>query len=173
VLFTQTNISLYRGAGIAAWERISGRWPALRRSMQLQNQMARITMLDLRARSAIAAAAAGRDQNRLLGHAERDARRIRAEGVEWGDAFADRILAGIAEVHGRPDLAIPRLEAAVTIMDRLGLKLHGAGTRRRLGQLIGGARGRELIDAAESAMQEKGVRDPGAITRMYSTGSGT
>jgi hypothetical protein len=172
VLFTQTNISLYRGAGIAAWERITDRWPALRRTMQLQNQMARITMLDLRARSAIAAAAAGRDPERLLDHADRDARRIRRERIRWGDAFADRILAGIAEVRGRPDLAVPRLEAAVSVLDELGLKLHAAATRRRLGQLLGGDRGRELIQAAESAMQALKVRDPGAITRMYTTGAG-
>jgi tetratricopeptide (TPR) repeat protein len=172
VLFTQVNISLYRGAGLAAWERITDRWPALRRSLQLQNQMARITMLDLRARSAIAAAAAGRDPDGLLGRAERDARRIRGERVRWGDAFADRIVAGIAEVRGRPDLAAPRLEAAMGVLDELGLRLHAAATRRRLGQLLGGQRGRELIQAAETAMQAQKIRDPGAITRMYTTGSG-
>jgi hypothetical protein len=75
-------------------------------------------------------------------------------------------------VRGRPDIAVQHLEAAVGVLDELGLQLHAAGTRRRLGGLLGGDGGRELIQAAESVMQAQQVRDPGAITRMYTNGAG-
>src|SRR5262249_18804510 len=55
-LMGQVQIDLYRGAGTAAWERVTGQWPALAESLFLRVQVVRIFMLHLRARSALAAA---------------------------------------------------------------------------------------------------------------------
>jgi hypothetical protein len=50
------------------------------------------------------------------------------------------------------------------------MSAHTAAARRRLGQLVGGDQGRELIEAADAWMTGQGVRNPVRMTRVYAPG---
>ena len=52
--FSETAMHLYRGDGRSAYAGFERDWPALRWSLQLQNQVTRVIMLEQRARSALA-----------------------------------------------------------------------------------------------------------------------
>ena len=67
------HIDLYRGDGLSAWRRFGSHWAAYRRSQLLRVQILRIELLELRGRTALAAAPAVRRPGRLLGSAARDA----------------------------------------------------------------------------------------------------
>jgi eukaryotic-like serine/threonine-protein kinase len=166
LLFSRLSLALYVGEGEAAWHCISVAWSSLRRSMQLHNQVARVVMRDLRARSAIAASVARAD-SLLLTHAESDARRIRRESAPWAAPFADRIIAGVASARRNQDAAVPYLEKATAGFEALQLTLHAAACRRRLGQIVGGDKGQGLIADAERCMRSEHVRDVGRMTDMY------
>ena len=58
--------------------------------------MIRIQMLELRARTAVAAAERSQQPEPLLAMAERDARALEREGQDWGIAHAHYVRAAIA-----------------------------------------------------------------------------
>jgi hypothetical protein len=57
-LYLRAQVDLYVGDALAAWTRVTERWPALVRTHALRVQHVRIVMLWLRARTALALAAA-------------------------------------------------------------------------------------------------------------------
>src|SRR5262249_31353075 len=99
-LMGQVQIDLYRGAGTAAWERVTGHWPALAESLFLRVQVVRIFMLHLRARSALAAATQAARPRSLWSAALRDARAIEREQMPWSTPLAQLIRAGLAVARG-------------------------------------------------------------------------
>jgi hypothetical protein len=48
--------------------------------------------------------------------------------------------------------------------------LYAAVSRRRLGQVLGGERGRELIAAADEWMLRQRIKKPALMTRMLAPG---
>jgi hypothetical protein len=54
--------------------------------------------------------------------------------------------------------------------DRAEMQLYTAVTRRRLGVLVKGDRGRELLRRADEWMTAQNVRNPALITRMFAPG---
>lgn len=167
VLFTQAQLWLYRGDGLAACEAVTGQWSAMVRSLQTQNQETRVMLRDVRARGAIAAAASGIDRQRHLARAERDLRALGRERAPWVDAFAHRIRGGIQMVRGNRGAAAASLQAAIPGLEGAGMSLQAAAVRRRLGALIGGDQGKELTAAADLLMRERSIADPDSVTRMY------
>jgi len=167
VLFTQAQLSLYRGDGVAACEAVSKRWPAMVRSLQSQNQQTRVMLRDVRARGALAAAASGIDRQHHLGRAERDARALAREHAPWAHAFAARIRAGVQLVRGDREGAVQSLRTAVPALEQAGMSLQVAAIRRRLGTLLSGGEGRDLVADGDATMRERSIPDPDAVTRMY------
>jgi hypothetical protein len=169
-LFDEVQIDLYQGAGSAAWERVTGQWPALARSYLLRVQQVRIFLLHLRARAALAAAPAAAEPASLLHAAERDARLLRRERIAWAEALAQLVRAGVAT--GRHDARGARqlLEDAAGLLDAAGLCLHAAAARHRLGEQIGGSEGHRLVEQAEAWMKGQNVRRPDRITALLAPG---
>jgi hypothetical protein len=66
--------------------------------------------------------------------------------------------------------AVQLLGEATEQFESLEMKAHAAATRRRLGQLVGGDQGRELIEAADTWMKSQGIRNPVRMTRVYAPG---
>jgi hypothetical protein len=166
-LFSRVNLELYRGDGLAAWRHIEAAWPTFRWSVQFRNQVARVMLRDLRARSAIAVSETGWDRGMLLRSAESYARAIAHEDAPWAKPFAARVLAGVAAAQGHLEDAAIKLEEAMTAFESFDLKLHAAACRRRLGELIAGDRGDALIAQSEQCMREEQVRNVSRMTAMY------
>ena len=93
LVWASVQIDLYCGDGDAAWERITGHWPTLTRSLLLRVQFIRVAMLGLRARCGLACGAAA-----ALRSAARDADRLERERLPWADAQARMVRAA----PGRP-----------------------------------------------------------------------
>jgi hypothetical protein len=169
----EAHIDLYCGNGLAAWERIRRHWPSYRRSQLLRVQMLRIELLELRGRSALAAAVVARPACHrwwLLASAAHDARRLEREDEPWARAHAQLLRAGIATLRGDHDRATAGLRAAADQFAGLEMHLHAAAARRRLGEILGGPKGCGLISLADDWMRERTIRDPAHMTSVYVPG---
>jgi hypothetical protein len=169
-LLDEVQIDLYQGQAGAAWERVTGQWPALARSYLFRVQQVRVFLLHLRARAALAAAPAAAKPGPLLRAAERDARLLGRERVAWAEALAQLVRAAVA--MGRHDAGGARqlLEDAAGRLDAAGLRLHAAAARRRLGELVASDQGHRLVEQAEAWMKGQNVRRPGRMTALLVPG---
>ena len=86
--FGQMLIDLYKGDGRGAWHRMASTWPVLEKSLLNKIQHVYIDALQYNGRSALAAARQGEPAGPLLKHAERTARILDRQGLNWADAFA-------------------------------------------------------------------------------------
>ena len=173
-LWAAVQIELYRGDGAAAWGLIDRSWPALRRSLLLRVQFIRTSMHFLRARAALAAAVAVRrsrpaEARSLLAVAHRDARRLDRERMPCPTAYARLIRGALAAVGGDPSRAVPRLTEAVACFEAVDMRLCAAAARRRLGEFLGGTRGREEIDRADRWMSDQKIKNPASLVSMIVT----
>jgi hypothetical protein len=172
-LMGQLQIDLYQGAGAPAWERITTRWPDLAGSLFLRVQVVRIFMLDLRARSALAAAAAGCGPAESLRRAAgRDADRIEREQMAWARPLALRIRAGLAIGRGDREAAGLLLREAESAFRAAGMGLFCAASCYRRGGLLGGDAGRALRAEAVHWMEGLGIRNPARMADLYAPGFG-
>ncbi|HET9796199.1 MAG TPA: hypothetical protein VFS34_17260, partial [Thermoanaerobaculia bacterium] len=169
-LMSDTLIDLYEGRGDAAWNRISGQWPAVKRSQMLRIQVLRIVLRHFRARSALAAALAAKDPEPSIRAALADARRIAREGIPWATPMADSLRAGAAALRGDRALASAHLSRAADGFDEAGMLSYAASARRRRGELEGGAEGARMIESADGDFRARGVTNPANMARMHVTG---
>ena len=132
----RVHIDLYRGDGASAWRRIVEAWPAFRSSLLLRVFYARVTLLDLRGRAAVAAAHAAEPSARgpLLAAAERAAARLAAEAGAWPAPLADTIRAGAAAVRGDSARAVAALERAIAGYGAADMRFHAELHRLVLGR---------------------------------------
>jgi hypothetical protein len=143
------EIALYEQRGADAWARLSKSWDAARNSLVARVQFTRMVLEDVRGRAALAAAAEmSNDRERLLAIAGKAAKRLEAEGAEWGRALAMLIRAG-----QQSDASL--LRAAEPLLEKLEMHLHAAAVRMRLGNPAG----REWMVA-------QGIRNPDAMMRL-------
>ena len=160
------HIDLYRGDVTRAWARLGAIWPEYARSLLFRVQLIRIQMLELRARTAVAAAERSQQPEPLLAHAERDARQLEREGQAWAVAHAHYVRAAIAAC--RED-AVARRARSSPRRGTLRPRRHGAERPahalppRRDRQTDEPAR--ELRDRAEDWLQEQGIVAPVAMGR--------
>jgi hypothetical protein len=156
-LFVQCETDLYAGEPRQAYARAMREWPAMRRSMLLRVQNARLFMEDLRGRCAVAAG--------QIEDAERIAARIEAEGMPWSDPMASALRAGIARTRGEDP--IRHLRRALAGFEVSEMALHAAAMRRALGEALGGDEGRAQIEAADAWMHAQGVKNPARMRRTF------
>jgi hypothetical protein len=117
--------------------------------------------LHARARVALALAAslptAHARRARLLGEAERDAGAM-ARTDAWALPFADLLRAGATLARGDPERCLALLGRAEGGFEGAEMKLFGAATKVRIGQLIGGAKGSTLVHEADQWMLSQRIR---------------
>jgi hypothetical protein len=152
-LVSQASVDLYRGDAAKAVARLEEMWPRIRRSLLLRVRFIHLTLLDLRARVAVAAArSGGADERRHLAQALADARRLEKSGMPWVQPLALTVRAG-CEARRAPEVAAQLLAEAVRAFSTAGLALHAAAASRRRGLLVGGEEGRELVSHGEAFMK--------------------
>jgi hypothetical protein len=170
-LMARTYTALYRGHAGASLESMKKAWPALRGSELQKVQFIRIATTHARARSEIAAAVESKkDAASLLTKAEQDIQRVETESMRWSQPLAELARAGVASVRKHPKKEAAALERAIHGFERIGMALHAAVARYRLGQITGGDAGRALIDAANAFMIGQAIRNPARIVTMLAPG---
>ncbi len=169
-LFGQAEIDLYEGKAKAAWERVVSGWPAFKRSLIPMAQIVFLESTHLRARTAVAAVAAGEIPERHLALAERDARRIESEKMPWSDPLAQLIRASLAALRGDTRGAIELLASAETDFEAADEGLYAAAARARRGELVGGPEGEKLRAEADAWMSKERVVNPARIRMLLAPG---
>jgi serine/threonine protein kinase len=168
-LIGRVETGLYEGEAERAGKLIAQGWPRVRRSLLLRIQFGLISALDVRARCALARAAAvppGREAEALLAAALADASRIERERMSWAAPLAVLVRAGAASLRGETQ-AVALLAAAEEAAVQARLGLHAAVARHRRGLLTGD---RVLVDGAEAWMASQGVRNPPRLAGMLCPG---
>jgi len=169
-LTAESQIDLYRGDAVAAWQRVSDQWTGLRDAMLLHVEIVRIYMLHLRARCALAAVGSSLASRPLLASAARDARRLRRERPAYARALAGTIEAALAFERGDTASASDLLRESASRLDALGWGCFGVAARRRLGELEGGDAGNKTVNDVDDYLRAQGVRRPDRMTALQLPG---
>jgi|CZKU01.1.fsa_nt_gi serine/threonine protein kinase len=166
-LLAEVNIELYEGNGSRAYDLVVRRWRPLVRSFVLFVQYIRADAHFLRARAALASVGAAPNRRARIAEAERHAKALDHERMPWTALLADLVWSGVREANGDREGTIARLRAAIDRADALGMALHAAAGRYRLGSLMGNAtEGRELTARGESWMLAQSIRAPARMADM-------
>jgi len=168
-LVALAQIELYTGDYEVAWKHIEGQIKPLEKSMLLRIQGLRIEALYLRARLALASAA-GSERDRRLQIAESLARSIARENMPWSNPLAMLIHAGLARRHGDDSQAAALVSQAIEGFEKSDMKLYAATARRRLGEILGGDGGSELITQADDWMSKQEIKNPAAVANLMAPG---
>lgn len=166
----ETNLDLYCGRAERAWERMVSFWPGLEASLWQRVEIVRIDTFGYRARTAVAALAAGVDVVAARSTAEKDAKRLSKEAAAWAKPLALQTEAALRCLAGDVPGARTLLERAEKAYESVSMALHAAVARRRRGGLLGGAEGEALASEAEARIAALGARNPAAICDMLAPG---
>jgi hypothetical protein len=172
-LQARVAIDLYRGDARSSAGRVVASWPAFRHSRLLRVQYVRITLLDLRGRSAIAAAASADDageRRRMLAAAERAAARLARERAAWARPLATAIRAGVAAVRGDAGGAIRHLASAIAGFEATDMRLHAEVCRLAVARALGADGGDALRFAAYRWMASEAVVAPERLIGVIAPG---
>lgn len=90
--------------------------------------------------------------------------------MAWSSPLATLIHAALAKQRGDISNSVALIEKALTGLEAAGMALYAAAARRRLGELLGGDRGHELITQADEWMSRQQIKNPPAITRLLAPG---
>jgi hypothetical protein len=173
-MYVVGEIHLYCGRGVEAWRWINDHWPRLKRSLLLRIQAVRIESQYMLGRSALAAALdpqwSAAECRRVIRRAARCARRLRREGARWAAPLAALLDAGVSTARDDVARAVRDLERAEQGFGEVHMALHAATARRRRGELLGGAEGAALVEAANGWMRAQGIVRPDGIVDMLAPG---
>jgi predicted ATPase len=135
-------------------------------------QLVRVPVVDQRGRSmlVLASQARGAEKGRWLKSALKAARQLEAEDLPLAQPMAKRMRAGVLAMRGDPQGALRLLTAAAEEFDAVQMKIHAAGVRYCLGQLLGGQKGQSLIDTAEAVLLDETVYQPAQYVAMSTPG---
>lgn len=172
-LWRRAQSHLYEGQASLAHRCLHQEMPAQGKLILRFVQCLRINDLELRGRCAIAAATEDPSRRQtLILDAELQARKLAAEDAQWAHGLAAILRSGIAAVRGGPQApaAMHELCQAETLLCASGMMLLATAVRRRRGQLLDSAEGRELFTAADQWMHEQGIVNPVRLTAMLVPG---
>ena len=168
-LVALAQIEVYTGDYEVAWKHIEGQLKPLEKSMLLRIQGVRIDAMQLRGRLALASAL-GEKRTARLRIAETVANGIAREDMPYANPYAALIRAGIARRRGDDITAVNQLEKALKEFEGADMLLYATATRHRLGELIGGDRGRELVSQAEEWMSRQLIKNPAKVMNLIAPG---
>jgi serine/threonine protein kinase len=171
-LFAQVDIALYLREPRVALSLVRESREDLRRSRLMRVHYLRIEWLHLCARIRIATAAQvdGPESESLLEEALSDVRRLERERVRWADGLAALARAGIASVRGDWQEAARRLGFAASHFAVTDMALYAAVSRRCLGIILGGGKGKALVDSADAWMRDQKIENPADFAAMLAPG---
>jgi eukaryotic-like serine/threonine-protein kinase len=171
-LISTCSVDRYRGDARAAWKRVKDTAPALERSNLLRAALIRVCSHYERGLSAVAAAEAGFDREAALKCADAWSKKLAKEKLRYAPAMGLLVRACVAGVRGDLDTATIALRAATPQLDAADLGYLAASARHRLGQLLGGGEGRELIARSRAFYETQGITNVERCLAMSTPGLG-
>lgn len=107
------------------------------------------------------------DRAHHLSGVRRHLRYLEADSIAYSGVFAAMLRARVsAYEHGEQASVVP-LQEALERSEALGMAMISACLRDRLGNIVGGDRGREMVQAAAVVFAAEGVRRPASLVSMY------
>jgi hypothetical protein len=167
----EAQCDLYEGRPRASRDRLLELWPALLRSNLMRVPLARVDAYFLRGQLALATAqveAGAREE--LLRSCAADARQLARLGRSDAAVHACLLRAGVHELRGRIELALPLLDEAIALCATGGMVLRGGCAQLRKGEILGGETGRLCIDEAGARIAKSGIAEPRRWAAMYALG---
>ena len=168
-LVALAQIEMYTGDYEIAWKHLESQLRPLEKSMLLRIQGLRIDAMQTRARLALASAV-GSPRHGHLRLAEKLAGKIEREEMTYANPLATLIRAGVARQRGDNEGAISLAETAAKGFDAVHMRLYAVAARRRLGDMIGGDRGRQLIIETEKWMSKQQIKNPARMINLIAPG---
>jgi hypothetical protein len=165
-LCADVQIALYEGDGAAAHARMEEGWPVLRRSHLLMLEHTRLVATHLRARAALAAAAAEPTAPAAaarVAFARKLGTRLALARGGWSRVFAALVAGDAAHLAGDRAPATAAFRRAATAAREEGVAVYAAAADLAAAELEGAAPAR---DAALAWMRDRGARNPRALARM-------
>ena len=166
-LRARIEIALYVGAGHDARALHRAELDAVRHSLLMRIQNVRAEVRWLWARCALAESGDPRHLHREVVTA---VRQLRTHGSGFATVWAELLAAGLAAREGDADAAAAALRAAIELGAEHDILLGRAVAQWRLGQLVGGTSGPELVARGEAWMREQGVAAPAALAEVIAPG---
>lgn len=155
-------IDVYRGAPRAALERMPKLRVMMKKSYMDQVHVAQVQVGAVEAMACLEAAADERvpsERGALIARARRLAKMMLSQGATWAtglglqfQALSDLIEAPSAE-------GIEQLRQAEVLFEDAGMRLHAAGASGRIGELLGGDEGKELLDQCHAVFMQADIGD--------------
>jgi len=171
-VFARAQIDLYEGDARSAWAAVEAAWSPLRKAMLLRIQMIRIEAMILRARCALGAAGTGSsgERRQRRKQAEMIARSVLKERMPWATPLAHMVEATLAFQGGRKDVAADKLRMAAAGFTDAGMFAHAMAAKRRMGDILGGDEGRDLLTTTDAWFDAQGGRRPDRLTEVLAPG---
>jgi eukaryotic-like serine/threonine-protein kinase len=170
---TSAQALLYKGDAAAAHERSVHEWPLLKENFFLGAPCIRDELVQLRARTALAAAAESGTQQRrkLLGLVRSSVKELRSHGLECGRGWAFLLEAGAANLE-RQSSALELTRRAQESFRKVEMRGYEEAARFAEGLLSPGSRGEQLRTQAASWFEAEGVVQPQRFIAMLAPALG-
>jgi hypothetical protein len=169
-LWARTECALYQGNALTAYDRLDPQFVALSRSLLLMVELVRVFAYWLRGRLALACAERAPEQRRFVRVARQCSRRLRKIKPEYAQIGAAGIEAAIARQAGDDRLAVRLLGEVSGRAEAAGIPLAAAAARHRLGEVVGGADGQQMVEEADRWMRNEGIRNADRMTDVIAPG---
>lgn len=166
--FSLAQVELFEKRPAVALEVLEAALPALRKSLILRMQDARVNLNDLRARCALANAASANDSDsfeRSLRLARKCVRRIQREDAPNAEATVERLSGCLAAMVGRVDEAARRLRLSAELHERHQMHLYSRAALLQSAKLEGAACESDR-GAAATWLLERGALSPGRLADL-------
>jgi hypothetical protein len=90
--------------------------------------------------------------------------------MPWANPLAMLIHAGLASRRGDDARAAQLISQAIESFEASDMALYAAAARRRLGEVLGGDRGAELVSQADDWMSKQQIKNPTAVANLMAPG---
>ena len=164
------NRSLYLGEVARCAAEVDREWLEFKQSLLVRLPMVNVENTHMRARCLLATASAGakgkRERQIIAGYADR----IGREKVPPVVCLAHLLRAGVAALAGDDQGCRVELERSIATAESAEMGLIAASARRRLGELLGGDRGAEMIATADAWMSAQNIARPERMVEVFAPG---
>jgi hypothetical protein len=171
-LLARTNLSLYAGEAREAHAFLEARWRPMWRSLiPGRIQSIRVSAWDLRARAALAVAAADASaRDALLRTVAEDASALSREDLPHAAARALTLQAGISHLRGERAATLGHLRDALAAFDALGMNLNASAVRSVLASLVPAEEAAKCCEFVNTYFFSESVHRPDRFVSMLIPG---
>ena len=172
MLVGQAHLALYTGETRGLWQDVQAAWPGFVAAQFLRIAMLRVQLWHLRSMSALVEAHACHEQGqhsrgrRLHEQTRHAALRLGRERIALARPLAELMLSAVEYATGSPARAVDGLSQCVAVFEQQNMNAYAAAARARLGGIIGGEQGAELIASAHAALEPEGIKNISAFLNV-------